>query len=125
MLWQIDDGQLVLSCRKSSFPSSLLNVTIWSKRAIFAAAGCASTGSDPLYQHAETRALGDLLRRIAGSKSSKLDGLLPLTVKESVVVTSCLKRLQNLLLEPCAHSVARSPPNVLECCADASSTGGA
>ncbi|KAF4648290.1 hypothetical protein FOL46_003111, partial [Perkinsus olseni] len=58
MLWTIKD---------------LLSQSVWTKRELFAAAGHASVGNDILLQHPELRALGDLLRRLAGSKQSSWD----------------------------------------------------
>ncbi|KAF4740819.1 hypothetical protein FOZ63_005748, partial [Perkinsus olseni] len=71
--WSFRQGNLVLSCRKST-PSGLrlsdgsFNMR-WSARLLLGIAGCGGTGVDPCRLHCDARLAGDLLRSIAGKAS--------------------------------------------------------
>ncbi|KAF4648136.1 hypothetical protein FOL47_003691, partial [Perkinsus chesapeaki] len=82
LFWSVKNSVLSNRCNKSAFSEGLLSKPTWTKRELFAAAGHASIGNDVALQHPKLRALGDILRRVAGSKQSSWDSPLQLTCRE-------------------------------------------
>ncbi|KAF4648847.1 hypothetical protein FOZ61_002088 [Perkinsus olseni] len=126
--WSFRQGNLVLSCRKST-PSGLrlsdgsFNMR-WSARLLLGIAGCGGTGVDPCRLDCDARLAGDLLRSIVGKASKHgMDNKVCLDddVAKSKILSSCFTTPESYSVQRCEHWCYGG--SRLECFGDASPVG--
>ncbi|EER16669.1 retrovirus polyprotein, putative [Perkinsus marinus ATCC 50983] len=129
--WSFEGGLLSFSCVKHPVPhlttSGDLFPSTWTCRKLFAVAGQAGWGSDPLGVHPRVRLCGDLLRTVGGQQLRQhgWDGRFTLEkgTWDYNVLHRCIQEIVEHISHRCCHTTGSSPCRELLVWSDASPSG--